>query len=362
MNCAKSFKELIPCLWVVFSLFFLSNCNKSGKNKQAPPGSKLSKVGIVLPVGKPDEWDGGMVESPAVWYDSLHHEYGMVFTGYRLAYPDKKGYAAVSDPHIGLAWSHDLDHWTKDPNNPMFAPSGKPGSTDATGTSGPFMWYEKGMYYLFYFGLTKSGYEKGRKTLNVAMSNDLKNWTRYKGNPVIAPYDHGWRSDAIWHPNIVKVSGTYYLFFNASGVVDGKHEERTGYATSKDLLHWTVDDTHSPVLSGSGIKGHWDSSGRAGDPCVYRIGNIWYMAYYSWNDVHSSDGLAMTSLSKFPLGWKPYKGNPVLTVGKPGSFDGLHAGKPFIFITKDRYFHFYTAVDTAQKREIALAVWPPLKN
>lgn len=351
---------MIP-LGILMSIILFSCCQQTSKSNIIP-GTKLSKVGIVLPLGTASDWDGGMVESPVVWYDSLRHEYGMVYTGYRLAHPGKTGYAAVADPHVGLAWSNDLIHWTKDPENPMFGPSGEPGSVDATGTSGPFMWYENGTYYLFYFGLTQSGYEKGHKTLNVATSHDLKNWTRYKGNPIISPSGKGWRADAIWHPNIVKNAGTYYLFFNASGVVDGKHEERTGYATSKDLLHWTVDDKNSPILSGSGIKGHWDSSGRAGDPSVYKIGDTWYMAWYSWDRIHTSDGLAMTDTTHFPLGWKPYKGNPVLTVGTPGSFDGLHAGKPFIFLTKDRYFHFYTAVDTAQKREIALAIWPPLKK
>ncbi len=352
----------------VLTIFILTNCNKNEHSSKSmvsdstvPPGARLSKVGIVIHKGDPKAWDGGMVESPSVWYDSVSQRYGLVYAGYALTSPNKTGYESVSNPHIGLAWSNDLVHWTKSPDNPLFGPSGKEGTPDETGTSGPLMWYENGTWYLFYFGLTESGYEKGNKTLNVALSTDMKHWKRYSGNPIIRPEGNGWRAYAIWHPNIVKNGDTYYLFFNASGVVEGANEERIGYATSKDLLHWKVDDKNSPIVSGSGEKGKWDARGRAGDPSVYKIGDTWYMAYYSWDGKNSRDGLAMTDTKHFPLGWKTYKGNPVLDIGSPGSFDALHAGKPFIYITPERYFHFYTAVDTSQKREIALAVWPLLR-
>jgi hypothetical protein len=66
----------------------------------------------------------------------------------------------------------------------------------------------------------------------------------------------------------------------------------------------------------------------------------------------------MTSVQEFPLGWTPYEANPVLETGEPGSFDALHAGKPFVFETDTCHYHFYTAVDEGEKREIALALWP----
>jgi hypothetical protein len=154
----------------------------------------------------------------------------------------------------------------------------------------------------------------------------------------------------------VKERGTYYLFFNASGVVDGHHEEFIGFARSNDLRHWQVDDDRSPVVVGGGKPGAWDASGRAGDPSLYKIGKTWYMSYYSWDRKNSSDGMASTSEEKFPLGWKSYEHNPVLTVGRPDSFDGLHAGKPFIVLANNKVYHFYTAVDTLETREIALAV------
>ncbi|MEX0737005.1 MAG: hypothetical protein WD182_06140 [Bacteroidota bacterium] len=322
------------------------------------PGSQLIKCGIVLPVGRPGEWDDGMVESPVVWYDVDRKRYGMVYTGYGSNDTTKRGYKYVTQPRIGLAWSDDLHTWEKDPRSPILGGSGIPGAPDSDGATGPFLWYENGTYYLFYFGVTAKGYEGGKKTMNLATSSDLIHWERYEGNPIIAPAGEGWRRDAIWHPNVVKEQGTYYLFFNASGVVKGLVEEFIGYATSKDLFRWTVDDTNSPLLVGSGRPGAWDASGRAGDPSVYKVGDTWYMAWYSWDKKNSADGLASTTEREFPLGWRVYEHNPVLRIGEPGSYDALHAGKPFIFRTEDNHHHFYTAVALDETRQIAVAVWP----
>jgi predicted GH43/DUF377 family glycosyl hydrolase len=349
---------LVPALFGAFQMQCAPSEDPAQAQRDTPPGSSLHKCGLVLERGPLDAWDAGMIESPVVWYDAARRRYGMVYTGYAWVHPPTEGYDAVATPQVGLAWSDDLRHWEKDPNSPIFGPSGRAGSLDEHGTSGPFLWQEDGRYYLFYFGLTGTGYEKGLKTLNLATSTDLYTWVRYEGNPVIAPAGDGWRSEAIWHPNIVKVDGTYYLFFNASGVVARLHEERIGYATSTDLYHWTVDDAVAPILAGSGTPGRWDASGRAGDPSLYRVGDVWYMAYYSWDRQHAQDGLAMTTSADFPVGWQPYEGNPILQIGTADSFDALHAAKPFILRRPGQHYHFYTAVDSSESREIALAMSP----
>jgi predicted GH43/DUF377 family glycosyl hydrolase len=341
----------------------------AGKSEQAkaevkvntpshPPGSQLVKWGVVLPLSPFGEWDSGMVESPVVWYDTTRGRYAMVYTGYGSTDPVHRGYAFVTRPQIGLAWSNDLLHWEKDPRSPIFSGSGIPGTPDAEGATGPFIWFENGMYYLFYFGVTSKGYEGGKKTMNLATSRDLYTGIRYEKNPIIAPSGNGWRRDAIWHPNVIKNGELYYLFFNASGVTRGMTEEFIGYATSRDLYNWEVDDLNSPILVGSARRGAWDASGRAGDPSVYKVGNIWYMAWYSWDNKNSADGLAWTTEEQFPLGWRVYERNPILRIGDPGSYDALHAGKPFIYRTTDRHYHFYTAVALDQTRQIALAVSP----
>jgi len=322
------------------------------------PGSELVKCGVVLHCGPPGSWDAGMVESPVVWYDHHRKSFGMVYTGYARGGLAERGYASVRRPQIGLAWSKDLVNWRKDPSSPIFGPSDRVGSPDRAGTAGPCIWQEEGCYHLFYFGVTEEGYEKGTKTLNLAVSRDLQHWERHGDNPIICPGGDGWRRDAIWHPHVLKVSSTYYLFFNASGIHRGVEEEFIGYATSTDLTHWTVDDAQSPVLVGSMQAEAWDSTGRAGDPSIYKHHDLWYMAYYSWDGIHSQDGIAWTTEEEFPLGWRPFEGNPVLRVGEAGTYDALHAAKPHIIEHAYRHHHFYTAVDASEKREIALAVWP----
>ena len=361
LRCTLRFARLwrFICVLAVLAVQGCSTASRETKHAaDNPPGSQLVKCGVVLPVGLYGEWDSGMVESPVIWFDSSRTQYGMVYTGYGSTDSAKRGYKYVTSPQVGLAWSDDLIHWTKDRRNPIFRGSGIPGSMDAEGASGPFIWYENRTYYLFYFGVTVKGYEKGLKTMNLATSTDLHAWKRFEGNPIISPAGNGWRRDAIWHPNIVKENGTYYLFFNASGVVNGLVEEFIGYGTSRDLFRWTVDDTHSPLLTGSAKPGEWDASGRAGDPSVFKVGDMWYMAWYSWDRKNSADGLAWTSEQEFPLGWHVYENNPVLRIGEPGSYDALHAGKPFIMRTKTGHFHFYTAVALDETRQIAVARWP----
>ena len=324
----------------------------------APPGAQLVKCGIILKRGSAGAWDAGMVESPMVWFDQWAKRYCMVYTGYAHSSPEKSGYESVSNPQLGLAWSDDVFRWEKDSKNPIIGPSRVHGSPDSSGTSGGFIYHEDKIYYLYYIGTTEEGYERGLKTLNLATSNDLYNWKRFEGNPIIPPSGEGWRRDAIWHPNVVKQKDMYYLFFNASGLVNDKAEEYVGYAISTDLFHWEVDEVHSPLLVGSGVPGTWDASGRTGDPSLYKVNHTWYMAYYSWDGRNAQDGLAWTTEAEFPLGWRTYEKNPILRIGPPGSFDAQHAAKPFIFRSGERHYHFYTAVDEADTREIALAIWP----
>lgn len=333
------------------------------------PGSRLQKCGVVLPRGRADEWDGGMVESPVVWYDSRLSTYVMVYTGYGRrgdASSGDYGYDTVTGPQIGMATSDDLLNWTKSEHNPILTPSGAGGAPDSHGVTGPFVLPPaiSGLdeYYMFYFGTTDRGYEAGTKTLNVTTSKDLVNWTRYANNPVIEPDSSGplteWRNEAIWHPNVVREADTFYLFFNTSGIHDGLHEEFIGYAWSKNLLDWVVDDENCPLLTGSREPGAWDAAGRAGDPSVFLLGDRWYMAYYSWDGERTQDGMASTSREEFPLGWVPYEHNPVLRFGQAGSYDAQHAGKPFVIRTESIHHHFYTAVAEDGTREIALATEP----
>jgi predicted GH43/DUF377 family glycosyl hydrolase len=318
-----------------------ASAGDSPADHDLPHGYDLTKQGIQIERGSTGTWKEALVESPNVFWDPAGGHYKMVFVGYSGT-P-----AAPTEGALGYATADSPDGpWTEYGSNPFFSKSGA--GTDSAGCSGPLVWYEDGTYHLYYIGLTASGYEQGTKTLNYAHSTDFSSWTRE--GAIISPSGSGWRNTAIWHPNIVKRGGLYYLFFNATGSVT----ERIGYATSPDLATWTVDDVNSPVLS-EGAGGQWDDV-HVGDPSVYRIGETWYMAYYAYDGATSRDGIAFTSDADFPLGWTKYSGNPILSEGAAGSYDENSAHKPAIWLTSTRLYHWYTAVsESFLKREIGLA-------
>jgi predicted GH43/DUF377 family glycosyl hydrolase len=277
----------------------------------------------------------------------------MTYTGYS----DSGGSPLQASIH--LAWSDDLVTWEKYGSNPILAGDGS--GSDSNGCTGGYIYYENGTYYLFYIGLTANGYEGGTKTLNVATDTDpTGSWTRYGSNPIISP-GSGWYSTAIWHPNVVKVGSTYYLFFNATGTVSAVSTERIGYATATSLTGpWTVNATH--VLGPTGTGSDWDGS-LVGDPSVFKVGETWFMAYYGKGTAATSrDGIAWTDEASFPTGWTRHSANPVLDIGDSGDFDDALAHKPFIVVTEDGIFHFYTAVSAGDVWSFGLAVSGALRE
>lgn len=306
---------------------------------ERPHGYNLTRQGLVISPAA--GWKSDLVESPNVLWHPGAGKYVMVATGYD-----------GTNERLGV-WTADSPDgpWTEYGSNPFFAESGA--GDDAGGVTGAYVWYEDGTSHLFYIGLTATGYEQGTKTICHATSTDwipgtnAGTWTRL--GAVISPSGSGWRQTAIWHPNIVKRGGTYYLFFNATGTVSAVSSERIGYATSPDLTTWTVDDANSPLLTvGSG----WESV-KLGDPYVYRIGETWYMAYEGYDGTNAGEGIAYTSDADFPLGWTKFADNPVLPHGSSG-YDSLWAGRPCIWISPTKYYHWYSAND-GSVRGIGLA-------
>jgi hypothetical protein len=211
----------------------------------------------------------------------------------------------------------------------------------------PFIWYEDGLYYLFYLGFTATGYAGGTKRICLATSPDLATWTRR--GAIISPSGAGWRQSAVWHPYVIKRGSTYYLFFNGNTLAGFGG---VGYATSADLLTWTVDDANSPVIDKTALA--WDSSFVA-DANFYRIGDTWYANYFGGNGTLGQQGLAFTSDADFPLGWTKFSGNPVLPVGAGGTFDDTNAGRGGVWTTGHRFYQWYTSNDGSSPAALAIA-------
>lgn len=308
-------------------------------------GTRLTKLGVVLSKGPLTAFDGDMVESLCVGRDPISGRLAGTYTGYGTS-------GAIQRAKIGLAYSDDGVTWQKYPTQ-IFEGSGVTGSVDENGTTGSVWYYENGTYYLFYIGLTTTGYEGGEKTICLATSTSLTGpWTRR--GAMVSKAGAGWRANAVWHVSVVKRAGIYYMFFNATA---SDSKEKIGYATATSLLGpWTVDDVNSPLLVQGTNAREWDN-GLNGDPHVRRIGDMWVMDYYSTSIGGSSwagDGLAFTTDALFPLGWQKYNGNPVLVPS--ATYDAKYAHKPINYVERGKVYHYYTAVSATDARSVALAV------
>lgn len=316
--------------------------------KFTDPGLTIGARQLTLLRGTPGTFDSDAVESQFPFWDESSGRWASVYSGYGTP-------TGGQEASVGLAFSDDLLTWVK--SGQVFNKSGA--GADSNGTSGPVVWFENGVYTLFYIGLTADGYEAGNKTIMAAQNTlppaqwTTANWTRLGAQ--IAISGSGWRSIAVWHVSIVKRGAIYYNFFNATGA---DNIERTGYATASAITGpWTVDDVNSPIIA-QGTGTQWDA-GNIGDPSVYRTHEGWIMHYYGTNNptTQAADGVAQTTDELFPLGWTKHP-NPILTPGPSNGFDGLYAHKPIIVQHGGRAFHFYTAVDKTTNRQCAVTVSP----
>ena len=146
----------------------------------------------------------------------------------------RKGYE--TDPlSMGVAYTNDptaAKQWTRYEQNPIFSPQDE----DAR-------WFEKttlykstviwdkaqtlGAPFVMYYNAKHSGAER----IGMAISKDMRNWTRYGADPVIDNH-RGISGD----PQIVKI-GDYWVMFYFGAFWKPKAFDT--FAVSKDLIHWT---------------------------------------------------------------------------------------------------------------------------
>lgn len=170
------------------------------------------------------------------------------------AYP-KAGYeegAAV----IGLVWSDDLLHWEL--TEPILFPDDG-ASWEHGGLYRPNLIEQDGVFYLYYNAKTdKLPKSKGggwREQSGVAISRDLKTWTRYEGNPILVNGPAGSRDERFAsNPFVVrhkKLWGMYYFGFDRYG------KARELLALGRDPYHFSKIDE---VLVDTGAPGTVDET------------------------------------------------------------------------------------------------------
>lgn len=75
---------------------------------------------------------------------------------------------------------------------------------------------------------------RGAERISMAFSDDMKQWKRYSGNPVLN-HHIGITGDAV----IQKIGNVYVMFFFRAYWPEGKTVVYNSFAASYDLLHWT---------------------------------------------------------------------------------------------------------------------------
>lgn len=284
------------------------------------------KVGIVIPTGPAGSWDADIVESPTVVRDG--QRWVMLYTGY-----------ADGVAQIGSAVSQDGEHWEK--RGVSLAPG--PGEA---GVAGAVLVPDGDRWLLYYVGFGDRGYESGEKSIRLATSDSPTGPWKRRG-VMVETGGKGWRSVAVWRPFVVEHEGRWFMFFNASGA---DYRETIGFATAPSVTGpWAVDDSRSPVFEP--VPESWESQ-IVGDPFLRRTGSGWEMTYFGFGGLYAADAEAVTTDDDFPLGWK--RTGRVLAPSE--DYDARFAHKPWLVPTDRGLFHFYTAVDENDVRQIALVV------
>lgn len=160
------------------------------------------------------------------------------FLGAWHAYPNP-GYEA-GPAVIGLARSRDLMHWELDkpilrPDDPDAAP------WEQGGLYKPCLMHEQGLYYLFYNAKTKPDpalHGGWHEQIGVATSRDLRQWTRYSGNPIIRNGTPGaWDDRFASDPCVLRHGREWAFFYYGLSSAHGK--ARDLLAVGSDLYHPT---------------------------------------------------------------------------------------------------------------------------
>lgn len=186
------------------------------------------------------------------------------------AYP-KPGYeegAAV----IGLAWSDDLLRWEL--TEPILFPEeGAP--WEHGGLYRPDLLLDDGVYYLYYNAKTdlrpKSQGGGWREQTGVATSRDLKQWTRYKGNPILRNGGPGaWDELFASNPYVVRYRDKWGMYYYG---LDKKGKARDLLALGDDPYHFTKVDQ---IIIDTGAPGSVDETYAHKPSVIWHGGQLYH--------------------------------------------------------------------------------------
>src|SRR5665213_786512 len=199
----------------------------------------------------PGSFDSKLVDIPFVF--SANGRFYMTYVGH-----DGIGYQtglAESDDLVN--WRKDGIILKRDPNSPTLryniALTAILRDNDLASTGA--LKKVNGHYLGVWNAYSAAGYEQGSAVLGLAWSDDLRTW--HAGEPVLRPQDGAeWERGSLCKACLVEDSGTTYIFYNAKSKTTGYWTEQIGVAMSHDLKTWSRYPGN-PIIR-NGPKGSWD--------------------------------------------------------------------------------------------------------
>ena len=234
--------------------------------------------GTALEAGQPGSWD-----DRAIWTGSVVIRNNLAY----MFYTALSRAESVPLQRIGLAVSSDLDHWERDPGNPLlevdthwYEPQGTE-RKEAQTWRDPYIVYssEEGTYYMFLSARVNTGPSDGRGVIGLARSRNLLSWEVLP--PVSKPGDF----TEMEVPQVVAINGRYYLLFSAARHAAGKLSSMQGkgwYGT-----HYLVADKLTDpyrLLTDEPLVADAIGTYYAGKLVRDSSGRLAFMAWRQWDE------------------------------------------------------------------------------
>lgn len=211
-----------------------------------------------------------------------------------------------------------------------------------------------------------AGYEEGAAVIGLATSPDLLHWTLT--DPILTPHDGApWEQGGLYRPDLLLDAGTYYLYYNAKDKTTGAWQEQSGVALSRDLKTWTRSPLNPLLQNGPRGTDTFPASDPrrnqtptvadsrdshfTSNPYVVKNGREFAMFYYGLNYERPSRACELLAVGRDPLHFEKAPG-VLIDTGAPGAIDETYAHKPSVIYHNGALYHFYCAVSGKYPNEI----------
>jgi predicted GH43/DUF377 family glycosyl hydrolase len=237
---------------------------------------------------------------------------------------------APAEPQVRYEW---------EPRDAPVLPHGSPPDVDSHDALNPSVVRRGGAYYNFY-----SGFDGKMWRTMLATSADGLAWKK---------------EGAVLSPDPLAGEGAYIAANGTALFGDGgfrywyqagpQGNPRLGLAHSSDGWHWRK--ARFPVMD-YGPRGSWDERALA-DPYAIKVGGYLYLFYLGEDRARRQRLGVARSLDG--VAWQRLRSNPILELGKYGSFDEMGLGEPAVWIAHGYYWMLYTGRDAKGDRRLGMA-------